>query len=77
MTDLGGVAGMEDRGEGEVEVGLWVGMGGVEVGDAGVEEFGKGEVVFADAVDDAAGELVGAVAVEVGVVTDGGGLAGE
>ena len=60
-----------------MEVGLGVGVGGVEVGDVGVEEFCEGEVGFADAVDDAAGEFVGAVAVEVGVVADGGGLAGE
>ena len=77
LADLGGIAWMQDGCEGEVEVGLRVGVGGVEVGDFGVEEFCQWQVGFADAVDDAAGELVGAVAVEVGVVADGGGLAGE
>ena len=67
---------MEDGSEWEMEAGFGVWMGGVEVGDLGVEKFCEGQVGFADAVDDAAGELVGAVAVEVGVVVDGGGLAG-
>ena len=53
------------------------GWAGLKSGMAGVEEFCEGEIGFADAVDDAAGELVGAVTVEVGVVADGGGLAGE
>src|SRR5438309_11044139 len=77
LTDLGGVAWVEDGGEGGIEGGLRVGVGWVEVGDGGIEEFFQGQVGFADAVDDAAGELVGAVAVEVGVVADGFGLAGE
>jgi len=49
----------------------------IEVGNGGVEEFGEREIGFADAVDYASGELVRAVAVEVGVIADGGGLAGE
>ncbi len=68
LADFGGVGFQEDWGEGQVEGGLRVGVGGVEVGDGGVEEFGEGQVGFADAVDDAAGQFVGAIAVEVGVV---------
>ena len=77
LADLGGIAWMQDRSEWEVEVRLEVGVGRVEVGDFGVEKFCEREVGFADAVNDAAGEFVGSVAVEVGVVADGGGLAGE
>ena len=60
-----------------MEVGLRVGVGGVEVGNGGIEEFCEREIGFADAVDDTAGELISAVAVEVGVVADRGGLARE
>ena len=77
MPDLGGVAWVEDGSEGQVEVWLWIGVGGVEVRNGGVEELCEGEVGFADAVDDAAGELVGAVVVKVGVVADGVGLPGK
>ena len=77
LADFGGVGFQQDWGEGQIEVGLWIGVGWVEVGDGGIEKFGEGKVGFADGVDDAAGELVGSVAVEVGVVADGGCLAGE
>ena len=63
-------------GFGEVEGGLGVGVGGVEVGDVGGEVFGEGQVGLADSLDDAAGQFVGSVVVEVGVVVDGVGLVG-
>ena len=59
-----------------MEGGLGVGVGGVEVGDVGGEVLGKGQVGLADSVDYAAGQFVGSVAVEVGVVVDGFGLVG-
>ena len=59
-----------------MEGGDGVRMGRIKVGDAGVKEFDDGEVGGADAVDDAAGEFVGSVAIEVGVVGDGVGLVG-
>lgn len=77
LTYFGGVSWMEDRSEGQVEAGLGIGVGRVEVGDGGVEEFCERKVRFADAMDDAAGELVGSIAVEVSVVCDGGGLTGK
>ena len=70
LADFGGVGFQEDWGERQVEVGLRVGVGGVEVGDGGIEKFGEGKVGFVDAVDHAAGEFVGAVIVEVGGVGD-------
>ena len=50
---------------GYLACGIWV-----EVGDGGVEEAGDGHLVFADAVDDAAGEFVCAEVVEVSGVGD-------
>ena len=55
LGDLGYVLLFLRRGVGQVEVGEGVGVGGVEVGHGGIEELRDGQLVFADAVDDAAG----------------------
>ena len=77
LADFSGVGFEENGCGGQIELRLGVGVGGVEVGDGWVEELGDGEVGFANAVDDAAGEFVCAVAVEVSVIVDGLGLVRE
>ena len=52
-------------------------MGGVEGGDARAKIGFKWEMLVADALHDGAGQFVGAVGVEVGVVFEFVGLVGE
>ena len=62
---------------GEGEGGEGVGASGVQVGEVAGEELFEWEVGLADTSHDTTGQLIGTVAVEVGVVGDGLGLVGE